>query len=240
MNKTLFAVLAVVVAAPAGAQEYRQAQARAAEEAYERLRTLAADQHGADHSKARSRTLEAALTAMNDGPEAGGRVMQLLQEKKIDVYFATQKEPVTRGVVNGRDAILLSDALPAHARVYAPLIAAEAAKRMYADMPDCAEREYMRGATAARVFAELGGDFKALPVVDGDRADAVKDAVSAWTSGAEAALEAASDGGKRPTIPDLQSKTSDPKAAAALEAANARYTAFLLDESGARREAATR
>jgi hypothetical protein len=222
MNKNALAALVLVLAAPAGAQEYRRQQAQAAEKAYEALQAQQAQFRTSQAAYVGPRVLDATLTAMNDGPEAGGRVMRLLDEKKIDVYLATQTETVKRGVVNGRAAILLSDALPPHPRVYAPLIAAEAAKEMYADMPDCAERAYMRGATAARVFAELGGDFKALPEVDGDRVDAVKSAVSAWSGGTEAALEATG------------------KDSSSLESVNARFAAFLMDESAARREALLR
>ena len=236
MNKTAFAVL-LAVAVPAGAQEYRQAQAKAAEEAYQALQARQAEFRASETAKNEPRALDVTLIAMNDGVEAGGRVMSVLSDKKIEVALASQAEPVKRGTVNGRDAILLSDKLPAHPRVYAPLIAAEAAKLMYADMPACAERSYMRLATAARVFAELGGDFKALPLVDGDRADAVKAAVGAWSQGTESALDAAGAADGVPSIPDLPAKNADPKTAAALEAANARFTAFLLDERDARMSA---
>lgn len=239
MKKTAFAVV-LALAAPAGAQEYRQEQAKAAEDAYRALQVQQAQFRSSEAANYGPRVLDATLTAMNDGPEAGGRVMRLLDEKKIDVYLAPQDETVKRGVVNGRTAILLSDKLPAHPRVYAPLIAAEVAKLMFEDMPACAERSYMRGATAARVFAELGGDFKALPLVDGDRADAVKAAVAAWSQGAESALDAAGQADGVESIPDLEAGNKDPKTAAALEAANSRFTAFLMDESAARREALQR
>jgi hypothetical protein len=240
MKKTAFAALVLALAAPAGAQEYRQQQARAAEDAYQNLQHQAAQFRSSQAASVGPRVLDVTLVAMNDGPEAGGRVMRLLDEKKIDVYLATQTETVKRGVVNGRAAILLSDALPPHPRVYAPLIAAEAAKLMYEDMPDCAERSYMRMATAARVYAELGGEFKTLPVVDGDRVDAVKTAVGLWSDGAEGALDALAQSDHLPTIPDLQQKAADPKTVSALEAANSRFTAFLMDESDARRTALQR
>jgi hypothetical protein len=236
MNKNTFAALVLVLAVPAGAQEYRQQQAKAAEDAYIALQTQARQMHDSAAKYVAPRVLDATIDAMNDGPEASGRVMRLLQEKKIDVYLAAQAEPAARGVVNGRSSILLSDALPPHPRVYAALIAAEAAKEMYGDMPACAERSYMRMATAARVFAELGGDFKALPDVDGDRVDEVKAAVGAWSGGAESALESTG----LPTIPDLRANAADPAAAAALDAANVRFTSFLMDERDARREALQR
>lgn len=239
MNKTAFAVV-LALAAPAGAQEYRQAQAKAAEESYQALQAQTESFRAAQAKAVGPRVLDATLTAMNDGVEAGGRVMSLLAEKKIEVYLASQDEAVKRGTVNGRDAILLSDKLPAHPRVYAPLIASEAVKLMYADMPACAERSYMRMATAARVFAELGGDFNALPLVDGDRADAVKAVVAPWADGTETALDAMGKADSLPSILDLEAKNQDPKIAAALEAANARFTAFLMDEQAARKEALAR
>jgi hypothetical protein len=223
----IFAALALAAAAalPVSAQlaypDGLGAQARAA----------------ADKSKARTRALDAALVAMNDGPEAGGLVLRALDEAKIGVSFATQDAAVATGVVNGKPAILLSDALPAHPRVYAPLIAAEAAKGLFSDMPACAEREYMRAAIAARVFAELGGDFKSLPVVDGDRVPAVRDAVAAWTQDAQTALETISKATGLLRIPDLQSAARDAKQTAELDAANKSFVSFLIDERDARRAA---
>lgn len=244
MNNAL-AFVALSFAAPARAQEYRQAQARAAQAAYEAMQAAAAEassdaRRAAQGSKIRAYALDATLTAMNDGPAAGGAVARALAERKTDVYFAMQKEPVAAGTVNGRAAILLSDLLPARPRVYAPLIAAEAAKGMYQDMPACAEREYMRTATAARVFAELGGDFKALPKVDGEDAPAVAAAVADWARGAEAALDEVSRRTGLPTIPELRAKAADPKTAAALDAADKAFVAFLLDERDARAAAGLR
>jgi hypothetical protein len=239
MKKTTFAVI-LALAAPAGAQEYRQQQAKAAEEAYQALQAQQAQFRSSEAAKYGPRVLDVTLTAMNDGPEAGGRVMRLLDEKKIDVYLASQDETVKRGVVNGRAAILLSDKLPAHPRVYAPLIAAEAAKLMYEDMPASGERSYMIMATAARVFAELGGEMKSLPKIDGDDVPAVKDLISWWTFGAETAIDELARRDGVPTLPDLQAKAADPKTAAMLEAQNSRFTSFLLDERDARREALVR
>jgi hypothetical protein len=237
MNKTAFAALVLALAAPAGAQEYRQQQAKSAQEAYERLQAAAAQSRAGEAAKASGRALDSTLVAMNDGPEAGGRVTRFLDENKIDVLLATQAEPAKTGVVNGRTAILISDALPAHPRVYAPLIAFEAAKKIYADMPASGEREYMIMATAARAFAELGGEFKKLPAIDGDAVPAVKDLVSPWTGGAEAAVDELARRAGVPTIPDLQQKAADPKTAAALEAADKRFVSFLIDERDARAEA---
>src|SRR3569832_1144486 len=115
MNKTAFAVL-LAVAVPAGAQEYRQAQAKAAEEAYQALQARQAEFRASETAKNEPRALDVTLIAMNDGVEAGGRVMSVLSDKKIEVALASQAEPIKRGTVNGRAAIQLSATLPAHPR----------------------------------------------------------------------------------------------------------------------------
>jgi type II secretory pathway pseudopilin PulG len=212
MNMNTLAALVLILAAPAGAQEYRQQQARAAEEAYGTLQQQADQMSGSAGRYVAPRVLDATIDAMNMKP-AGSRVMSFLNDNKIDPYLATQAEPVKRGVVNGRAAILLSDALPVRPSVYAALIAAEAAKLMYADMPDGPERSYMRMATAARAYAEMGGEFKTLPMIGEDKVIAVQSAVGSW---------------------------ADPNTVAALDAGNARFAEFLSDESAARRDALQR
>jgi len=230
MNKTAFAVVLALTAAPAGAQV----------EAYQTARAAVDTSRDAQAAQASGRALDATLVAMNDGVDAGGRVTAVLNENKIAVRLAKQSEAVKTVVEGGKTEIRLSDALPAHPRVYVPLIASEAAKLMYADMPACAERSYMRKATVARAFYELGGEFKELPLVDGDRVDAVKAAVSAWTDGTESALDAAGEADGVPSIMDLEAKKPDAKTADALRAANSRFTAFLMDEMDVRREATGR
>lgn len=209
--KTSLFVLLMAASIPAFAQN------RAAEIDFENARADAA----------RARALQSALVAMNDGPEAGGAVTRLLDEKGITVAFAAQTEPARTATIAGKTVITLSETLPAHPRVYAPLIAAEAAKGMFADMPASAERSYMRRAIAARVFAELGGEFKSLPVVDGDAAPAVKAAVAAWLTDAQTALQ---DAGRADGVPSL----SDLKATGDAEQ---KFVAFLMNERDARRAA---
>jgi hypothetical protein len=221
--KIIFAALLLAAAMPAAAQD------RAAEIDFENARAALA-------ATARVRTLETTLTAMRDGVEAGGAVTRLLEEKKIDVEFATQAEAAKTVSSAGSVKILISDAVPAHPRVYAALIAGQAVKQMFAEMPACAERSYMRGAVAARAFAELGGDFKSLPVVDGDRVEAVKTAVSAWASDAQTALHEAGRADGAPLLADLPA-AADPKEAAARRDADSKFIAFLIDESAARRAA---
>lgn len=240
--KTIFAVFVFGLTSAASAQEYRQQQARAAEQAYEASQAAisgqaAAARRAAENAKVRSRTLEATLTRMRCGRDAGMAAAEYLDRSGIEVYFATQPQPVAESLVNGRTAITLSDALPPNSTVYAALIAWQAAKGMYADMPAVAERVYMRSATAARVFVEFDGKMAALPMVGQDKAEAVAAAVFAWKDDAQTALERAGQSEGVPELPELQEKASDPKTAAALEAANKRFTDFLLDEREARASA---
>jgi hypothetical protein len=227
MNKTAFAVVLALSAAPAGAQVETFSTAQAAVDASRAAQAAAAP----------ARALESTLVAMNDGVEAGGRVIAYLNGHGIAVRLAKQSEAVKTVVEGGKTAIVLSDALPAHPRVYAPLIASEAAKGIYSDMPACGERSYMIMATAARAFVELGGEMKGLPKIDGDDVPAVKDLIAPWSAGAETALDELARRDGVPELPDLQSKAADPAAAAALAAQNKRFTSFLMDESDARREA---
>lgn len=226
MGKLALAVLIASVAGPAAAQM------RAAEDAIS-FQAKAA-QRGAANASARTRAVESTLVAMNDGVEAGGRVVAFLNDKKISVYTMTQSEAVKSGWVNGQPAITLSDSLPAHPRVYGPLIALETARLMDAGTPACAERSYMRSATAARVFAELGGEFKKLPAVDGDQAPAVKDAVAAWSMDAQSALEYLGKRDGVPGLPELEDAAKDQKTSDELQAADKKFLAFLLDEREAR------
>ena len=230
MNKTTLAVLVLALAAPAGAVREPQRQ-EIPEEALTAAQALAAEAR-------RAQALATTLVDMNDGPEASGRVLRLLEERKITVHFAAQFEPVKRGIFDGRDAILLSDVLPPRPRVYAPLIAAEAAKLMYEDMPECAELAYMRMATAARVFSEMGGDFKALPLVDGDRAYAVQDAVGLWADkDVQKTLDTLAKLRGLETIPSLERQAVYLETADNLYAANKRFVDFLRDEHDARASA---
>jgi hypothetical protein len=232
MNKHLLAVLVALAAAPAGAQTLAGGFGTL-ESAVAQARTDAA-------ASAARRTLDETLVAMNDGPEAGGRVTAWLQENGVEVLLAKQSEAVKSGTVNGKKAILISDALPAHPRVYAPLIASEAARGIYADMPDCGERSYMIMATAARAFAELGGEFRALPAIDGDKVEAVSVLIAPWTKDIQTAVYDLANRDGVPTLPDLEAKASNPKAAQALRDQDGRFTAFLSDERDARREAVGR
>lgn len=231
-----YAALALLLAVPALAQN------RAAEIDFQN--SLEDAQRAAKASTEKQAAVERAIVAMNDGPEAGGSVVTYLRDHDISVRAVAQSEAVKTTVKGGKTEITLSDALPAFPRVYAPLIAKEIAAMMLADMPACAERSYMRRAVAARVWAELGGEPAKLPVVEGttgDKVAAVSDEISVWADkgGAEMALYRISQAEKLATIPELTDK-ADAAAKAKLDAANARFVAFLIDEKPARQAAGLR
>ena len=231
------ALAALLFAAPAVAQD------RAAEIDFQNA--LEDAQRAAKASTEKQAAIERALVAMNDGPEAGGAVVAYLRDKGISVKAAKQDAAVKSAVVNGKTVITLSDALPAYPRVYAPLIAKEIATLMFADMPACAERSYMRRAVAARVWIELGGEPSKLPIVEpltGDKVAAVSDEIAPWAdkNGAEMALYKIGEAEKLKSIPDLLDSAKDAAEKAKLDAANGRFVAFLHDEKLTRQAAGLR
>ena len=231
-----YAALAVLLlAVPAVAQD------RAAEIDFE---NYLRDSQLAKSAQSRA-AVERTLVAMNDGPEAGGKVVAYLRDHGIEVSVSAQPEAVKTVSEKGRTSITLSDALPAYPRVYGALIAKEVAALMYADMPACAERAYMRRATAGRVWTELGGEPSKLPVIEpltGDKVVAVSEEISLWAdkSGAEMALYKIGEAEKLLSLPDLTDAVKDPAAKTKLDAANARFVAFLIDEKPARQAAGLR
>lgn len=189
--------------------------------------------------------LERTMVAMNDGPEAGSKVVAYLRERGIEVFVKSQPEAVKTSVEKGRTSITLSDAVPAYPRVYGALIAKEAAALMLADMPACVERSYMRRATSGRVWTELGGEPSSLPIVEaltGDKVPAVSDEIFLWAEkgGAEMALYKIGEVEKLLSLPDLADAAKDAVVKAKLDAANARFVAFLIDEKLARQAAGLR
>ena len=229
------ALAALLLAVPAAAQN------RAAEIDFENsLRDSALLK--ASQSRA---AVERTLVAMNDGPEAGGKVVSYLRDHGIEVSVKAQPEAVKTSVEKGRTSITLSDSLPAYPRVYGALIAKEIAALMLADMPACAERSYMRRATAGRVWTELGGEPSKLPVIEpltGDKVSAVSDEIAPWAdkSGAEMALYKIGEAEKLLSLPDLTDMAKDSATKTKLDAANARFVAFLIDEKPARQAAGLR
>jgi hypothetical protein len=232
MIKPLF--LLVLLAAPAAAQD-RAAEidfANALEDA-RRENAARAPMIGA---------IERTLVAMNDGVGAGEAVVAFIRERGVRIVTAEQPEAVK--TVDG--IIRLSESLPPYPRVYGPLIASEVAKMMYADMPVCAERAYMRRATAGRVWMELGGQPGTLPIVEpltGAKVDAIVEEIGSWasTDGAQMTLSKAASAENLPELPSmLDAASRDPRQYAELAVANSRFVAFLMAERSVRQSAGLR
>lgn len=85
--KTALAVLAVLLPLTAAAQLKTDALTEGQD-----LASVA--RANAESAKKRASALQSTLTAMNDGPEASGRVVAYLEDNKIAVTFATQPEAV--------------------------------------------------------------------------------------------------------------------------------------------------
>lgn len=133
------------------------------------------------------------LEAMSDGNEAGSQVAGVIRDRKIAVRGEAQKAGVAYRREAGGEVITLRDSLPAYPRVLAPYIAREAAAMLVADMPESAEKRYMRRSLEVRTWLELGGDPKALPVIEplnGHKDEALAAEFKVWLdNGAELALE---------------------------------------------------
>ncbi len=231
-----YAALALLLAAvPAAAQN------RAAEIDFENFLQDLSLLKSAQNAAAVERT----FVAMNDGPEAGGKVVAYLRDHGIAVTVKPQDEAVKTVVAGGKTSIVLSESVPAYPRVYGALIAKEIAALMLADMPACAERSYMRRATAGRVWTELGGEPSQLPVVEpltGDKVSAVSDEITLWTDkgGVQMSLYKIGEAENLLSLPELIDAAKDAAVKAKLEAANARFVAFLIDEKLARQAAGLR
>lgn len=158
--------------------------------------------------------IDRVFEAMNDGNEAGGAIVSYAED---------------HGVVPK-----LSASLPDYPRVLAPLIARAVSVPMYADMPDCSEKEYMRLSLETRSWLELGGDKGSLPIIEpqnGYEDQAMADRFNIWLkSGSESALEKIGQATKTESVLDLQAKEKDQAKLKALEAANKRFTDFLMAE----------
>ncbi len=219
------ALAALLLAAPVAAQN------RAAEIDFENsLRD--SDLAGSAQSRA---AVSRAIVAMNDGPEAAGKVVAYLRDNGIEVVVKTQAEASKLVVEKTKKTIVLSDAVSSAPRVYAALIAKETAALMLAGMPACAERSYMRRAIVGRVWTEIGGEVSQLD-------PAVSDEISLWADkgGAEMALYKIGELEKLTALPDLTDAAKDPAVKATLNAANAKFVAFLIDEKPARQAAGLR
>lgn len=227
-----FALAALLLAAPAVAQN------RAAEIDFENALRDSKVKSARDRA-----AVERTLVAMNDGVEAGEKVVAYIRENGVEISVVTQSEASKTVVEKGRAKITLSDALPSYPRVYGPLIAREIAALMFADMPVCSERSYMRRAVAGRVWTELGGEPAKLPVIEpltGDTVPAISDEISFWVKdGAEMALYRIGEAEKTGSIPELE-QVAGKQELIKLREANARFVSFLIDEKLARKAAGLR
>lgn len=202
----------------------------------------------------RKETVATTLTAMNDGNPAGERVAGYLYGKKVAVDFdkAAGNSALVPGA-GGSLLISLSGKLPAYPRVYAPFLAREGAKLIYAEFPASAERAYMARSLEVRSWVELGGDPAKLPVIE--PLTGYKDAALAadfrlWLDhDGQTALEKIGKAAGVEILPELSARKETELAAAntaaeraaiekelaALEAANKEFVGFLIEENGWRR-----
>jgi hypothetical protein len=227
-------VLAILAAAPLGAQ---QAQERPFEarvnEAIEDAKKPAGE---LKLSLSRGKALATTLTAMGDGPKAGGMIISFLAENNIAVDFKEQAEPSSRLTNSrGKTTISLSESLPPYPRVYAPRIARESAALMFSDMPDCAEREYMRLSLEVRSWLELGGEKASLPVIEtllGYKDELLSERFKLWLDdayGLELVLERIGKASGRKPLAELQ------LSATSFEVANQRFLDFMTSEQAWRK-----
>ncbi len=196
--------------------------------------------------------LRVTLEAMNDGPEVAGSVVTYVKDKGVKFEFATQDVSSRLAFSGPKGAIIrLSSDLPDQPKILGPLIAREVSRLMYADMPDSAEKEYMRLSTQVRTWLELGGDKSALPLIGGYKAEALSEEFKIWlNNGSEAALEKVGKASQTKILPVLIDdfrqymraarftpegyKRAQDKLAA-LEAGNKNFVNFLLAENEWRR-----
>lgn len=169
----------------------------------------------------RASAIAMTLTAMNDGVEVGGLVLEVVEARKLDV------------------AALLPASAPDYPRVLGPIIARRAAELEFASMPECAEKRYMIQSWETRAWLELGGDPEGLPVLEwliGHKDQAVAARYGLWlTKGRESALERIGQATGTKTIPELESQAKTEPELRKLDEANKRFVRFLLEENDWRR-----
>jgi hypothetical protein len=97
----------------------------------------------------------------------------------------------------------------------------------------------MRRSITARVWLELGGEPAGLPVVEattGDKDEALSKQMKLWLDdSAQTALYKIGEATKTRSVMEQLDSEKDPARRQALEAANTRFTAFLLAENDWRR-----
>ena len=196
-------------------------------------KAAAAQAAKADPAKQRAAAVESALVAMNDGPEVGGLVAIFVRDNKIAIGSANQ------AALSSSDAkaktITLADALPNYPRPLAIRIAREAAPMILAGMPESSEKEYMKRSITARVWLELGGEAKNLPVTEpltGYRDQVIADEVKSWVENkSEMALYKIGEETKSKSLMELMDAEKDAAKKQALQDANKRFVDFLISEN---------
>lgn len=229
--KTLLPILVIALCVPAGAQELGGAVNGALGQARADAKTTQATvKKGVTHAQ-RIAALDTTMTAMNDGVEQGGAVVTFVQDQKVEIRFEDQAAPSR---IDGK-AIVLDWMIAPFPRAIGPRVAWEAAAMMLAEMPECAEKEYMRRSIAARVWLELGGEPAGLPVVEpttGDKDEALAKDMKLWldNDNAETALDKIGQATKTPSVQELEAAEKDAAKKAKLFDADARFTRFLAQE----------
>lgn len=156
--------------------------------------------------------IEHVLDQMNDGNPVGEPIAAYVRAKKLSIQ--------------------LDDSLPDAPRVLAPRIAEQAALKMLDGMPACSEKEYMRLSMAVRTWLELGGDRKALPVVDGYNDQAMTPKYKMWLeNGSEMTLYKVGEAANTKSVMELSDAAKDPAQRAQFEKANKAFVDFLLSEN---------
>lgn len=123
--------------------------------------------------------VQAALVAMNDGNPMGMKVADAIRQSGATIVFEKMGgRSAIRFGKDGSPIIVLDSTLAKTPRVLGPRIAREASKMLLTGMPDSAEKLYMARSIEVRVWLELGGEPRDLPVIDA-------------TSGAKDAAQAA-------------------------------------------------
>lgn len=111
--------------------------------------------------------VQAALVAMNDGNPMGMKVADAIRQSGAMVAFEPMGGRSTIRIgKDGTPIIVLDSALAKTPRVLGPRIAREASKMLLTGMPESAEKLYMARSIEVRVWLELGGEPRDLPVID--------------------------------------------------------------------------
>lgn len=235
MNRTLLSatlILGLCGAARAQNGGYQEAINDEITIMRERAAAQAAQKASAD-AKLKA-ALESTLTAMNDGVEQGGAVSSYIADHAVKIEF---RDMLERSLASSK-TVSLSSKTPPYPRAIGARLAWEVSAQMLADMPASSEKEYMRRSITARAWLELGGEAAKLPVVEpltGDKDEQLSVEMKLWLDNKpEMALYKIGEATKTRSLMELMDGQKDPAKRAALDAANKRFTDFLLAERQAR------